>query len=556
MSRKSNQDLPSKKVKPPQRLVVMNPSKGLNNLVSPSLIDNKEFSDLQNVEYDEGGVIRKRAGYITAGNTLTAARGLGVYSTESSNKLVTVDNGTVKYRTDSNWTSASGDTFTAAKDVSMTQARLKLYIWNGYDGGAYFDGTTVTRPGTMPKAKFSVYYQNKHIASGVDGQPSRLYISNLTNASDFTVTTGGTQPQPDSTNDSENGNPNVPGATVFAGTPALTEANVIDIRKNDGDKITALGVFQDVLIVFKERAIYQVTFDSSGNPTVTPITYATGCVSHKSVVNVENDMSFMSREGHRVLGNEPQFFTAIRTQVLSIRIQPVVDGIAKLYYNRCNGVYFDNKYILAYPVGTSSSIAKTFTYDRRFQAYSVWTNFNAQAMVKYIDSSSNVEDLFFLDDGGTQVYKRVAGTYADNGSAIEAYVVSKAQTIDNPDITKFWVDIRLMFRRLSGQVTLTIYSDDGITVGTATIGNGSSRGMGLSMLGHDMLGTDGQDDSSVNTGSFVDNPQSIGLNLDSRTIKYKIYNNRVNENFVLLGTVYAYYPKSHYVFDSSRKIYL
>lgn len=554
MSRRSNNDIPAKKVKPPQRLVVMNPSKGLNNLVSPSLIDNKEFSDMQNMEYDEGGVIRKRAGYVASGNALTAARGLGTFSTESSNYMVTIDGTQLKYRTSGNWSTATGDTFTAGKDTSFTQARLKLFIWNGTDGGAYFDGSAVTRPGTMPKAKFSVYYQNKHIAAGVDGQPSRLFISNLTNAADFTVTTGGTQPQPDSTNDTENGNPNVPGATVFAGTPALTEANVLDIRKNDGDKITALGVFQDVLIVFKERSIFQVTFDSSGNPTVTPVTYATGCVSHKSVVNIENDISFMSREGHRVLGNEPQFFTAIRTQVLSIRIQPSMDAINKQYYSRCNGIYFDNKYILAYPVG-SSAISKTMTYDRRFQAYSLWTNFNAQSMVRYIDSSNN-EDLYFLDDGGTQVYKRVAGTYNDNGAAIEAYVVSKAQDLGNPDITKFWVDLRLIFRRLSGQITFTVYQDDGVTVGSAVIGTISSRGMGLNMLGTVILGVDGEAPSTSTTASFIDNPQSIGLNLDSRTIKYKIYNNRVDENFVLLGTIYAYYPKSHYVFDSSAKIYL
>ena len=554
MSRRSNNEIPAKKVKPPQRLVVMNPSKGLNNLVSPSLIDNKEFSDMQNMEYDEGGVIRKRAGYVAVGNILAAARGLGTFSTESSNYMVTIDGTQLKYRTSGNWSTATGDTFTAAKDTAFTQARLKLFIWNGTDGGAYFDGSAVTRPGTMPKAKFSVYYQNKHIAAGVDGQPSRLYISNLTNAADFTVTTGGTQPQPDSTNDSENGNPNVPGATVFAGTPALTEANVLDIRKNDGDKITALGVFQDVLIVFKERSIFQVTFDSSGNPTVTPVTYATGCVSHKSVVNIENDISFMSREGHRVLGNEPQFFTAIRTQVLSIRIQPSMDAINKQYYSRCNGIYFDNKYILAYPVG-SSAISKTMTYDRRFQAYSLWTNFNAQSMVRYIDSSNN-EDLYFLDDGGTQVYKRVAGTYNDNGAAIEAYVVSKAQDLGNPDITKFWVDLRLIFRRLSGQITFTVYQDDGVTVGSAVIGTISSRGMGLNMLGTVILGVDGEAPSTSTTASFIDNPQSIGLNLDSRTIKYKIYNNRVDENFVLLGTIYAYYPKSHYVFDSSAKIYL
>lgn len=545
--------IPKKTVKPPQRLVVMNPSKGLNNLVSPSLIDNREFSDLNNVEYDEGGVIHKRAGYVTAGDTLTAAHGLGVYSTESTNYMVTVDSTTLKYRTTGNWSSASGDTFTAGKDTTFTQARLKLFIWNGTDGGAYFNGSAVTRPGTMPKAKFSVYYQSKHIASGVPGQPSRLYISNLTDATDFTVTTGGTQPQPDNTNDSENSNPNVPGATVFSGTPALTEANVIDIRKNDGDKITALAVYQDVLVVFKERSIYQVTFDSSGNPTITPITYATGCVSHASVVNVENDIYFLSREGHRVLGNEPQFFTAIRTQVLSVRTQPVIDAIYKSYYNRSNGVYFDNKYILAHPTGSSSSIARCLVYDRRFQAYTTWTSFNAQAMVKFIDSD-NTENLYFLDDGGTQVYKRVAGTYSDNGAAIEAYVVSKAQDIGNPDITKFWVDIRLIFRRLSGQIELTVYTDDDVSVGTATLGSGAARGIGMNMLGTFKLGTDGE--TSVATSSFVDAPESIGLNIDSRTLKFKVYNNRVNENFVLLGMVYAFYPKSHFVFDSSRKIYL
>lgn len=552
--------LPKKTVKPPSRLVVMNPSKGLNNLVSPSLIDNREFSDLMNVEYDEGGVVRKRSGYEAIGPVLLNARGLGVYETESTRLLCTIDNSTLTLRfrsytaTNSTaWSSASGDVFSVAEEVSFTFARLKLFIWNGTDGGSYFNGTNTTRPGTMPKAKFSVYYQNKHIAAGVPGQPSRLYISNVSDATDFTVTTGGTQPQPDSTNDAENGNTNVPGATVFSGTPSLTEANVIDVRKNDGDKITGLGVFQDVLIVFKERSIYQVTFDTSGNPTVTPITYATGCVSHKSIVAVENDLYFLSREGVRVLGNEPQFFTAIRTQVLSIRVKPTIDSINKTYYSRCNAIYFDNKYILGHPTGTSSSVSRCLVYDRRFQAFTVWSNFNAIDMVKFIDSN-NEEKLYFLDVTGTQVYGRVEGTYADAGAAIEAYVVSKAQDIGNPDITKFWVDIRLMFRRLSGQVSLTIYSDDNVTVGTATLGSGAARGMGMNMLGSFKLATDGE--TTTATSTFVDNPQSIGLNLDSRSMKFKIYNNRVNENFVLLGMVYAYYPKSHYVFDSSRKIYL
>jgi hypothetical protein len=531
----------------------MNPNKGLNDLVSPSLIDNKEFSDLMNVEYDEGGVVRKRFGYTTVAPALTAARGLGFYYTETIRHLCTVDNGTFKYYTGSgSWTSVATITFTAATDTAFSQARNKFFIWNGTDGGATWDGTTLSRPGTMPKAKFAVYFQNKHIASGVPGQPSRLYISNIADATDFTVTTGGTQPQPDSTNDTENGNPNVPGATVFAGTPALTEANVIDVRKNDGDKITGLGIFQNSVIVFKERAIYQMTFDSSGNPSVVPITYATGCVSHNSIVSVENDLYFLSRQGVRVIGNEANYYTAIRTNVLSIRIQPIVDSINKNYYYRANGQYFDNKYILGVPTG-SSSIDRCIVYDRRFQAFTLWKSFNAQAMVKYIDSL-NAEYLYFLDDAGTQVYQRASGTYADNGSAIEAWVTGKAQDLGNPDITKFWVDWRPIFRRIAGRVTLTIYQDDGQTVGTATIGSLSNRGLGMNMLGTFQLGTDGE--SSTSTSSFVDTPQAIILNLNSRTLNFKIYNNTANENFTLLGWIYASYPKSHYFFDSANKIYL
>jgi hypothetical protein len=119
--RKNDKPLPAKKVKPPTRLVVMNPSKGLDNLVSPSLIDNREFADLLNVEFDEGGVVRKRFGYTTVAPALAAAHGLGFYYTESIRHLVTIDGTTLNYYTGTgNWNAATGATFTAGQDVSFT----------------------------------------------------------------------------------------------------------------------------------------------------------------------------------------------------------------------------------------------------------------------------------------------------------------------------------------------------------------------------------------------------------------------------------------------------
>jgi hypothetical protein len=399
----------------------------------------------------------------------------------------------------------------------------------------------------MPKAKFSVFYNGFHIASGVAGQPSRLYVSVLADASDFTNDPSVTDPTPDNSTE-------VPGATVFAGTGSgVAIAQFIDINKADGDKITGIAKFKGLLIVFKERSIFQVEFDiTTGTPTVTPITNSTGCVSAKTIKSVENDVYFLSREGVRVLGNEANFFDSIRTSVLSIRIQTVVDSINQLYYEKCNAFYYDNKYILNVPT-TSSAIDTTIVYDRRFQAWSVWTNINALDMIDYIDTT-NDRNLYFLNTAGTSVFYFTPGTYNDNGSAIDTYLVSKAFDLGNPDITKYFTDIGFVFRRLTGQLDITVYLDGGVELGTTTLTQGTVDGMGLLPLGMQTLGLGTQNESE--TAIFSDAPERVIVNSSTRTIKFKLQNNRINENFVLLGYILAYYEYSHFLFDSSRKLYL
>lgn len=537
MSNRRQETIPARKPRAINRLVQMNPSKGLNNLVSPSLIDNREFSDSQNIQYDEGGVARKRDGYDQILGNLTAAKGLGMFVTESYRQVITIDNGAFKYATTGAWTTDATVSFTTTSEINFTQARNKLYIWSGTEGGSQWDGAALSRPGTMPKAKFGIYYSSYHIVSGVTGQPNRVYISVLADASDFT---NAATTLMDATE--------VPGATVFAGTGA----NFVDVRPNDGDKITGLGRFQDSLVIFKEKSIYQLTFDSTGDPVVVAITSATGCVSHKSIETVENDLYFLSREGVRVLGNEPNFFTAIRTSVISIRIQPTIDGIDQQYYSKAAAHYFDNKYILSIPTG-GSTINKTLAYDRRFQSWSIWTNFDANSMIQYV-SSANAAYLYFLDDGGTKVYVVTPGTYTDDGTAIDCFLISKAFDLGNPDILKFFADVGLIFRRLNGRVTVSVYTDEGVTFGTATIGGGGNNGMGLKPLGMQTLGLGVATDGT--TEQFSDVPQRVIVNTNSRTIKFKIANSRDLEGFVFLGYILAFYPYGHFNFDSSNKIYI
>jgi hypothetical protein len=539
MSRRET-NIPSRRPRAINRQVVYNPSKGFNNLVSPSLIDDREFSDSQNIEYDEGGVARKRSGYSSAIAGLTAAKGLGNFVTETYRHICTVDNGTFKYAAAGAFSSDASISFSSSAEIGMTTAVDDLYIWDGVSGGAKWTGAVLSRPGTLPRAKFSIYYQSVHIAAGVLGQPNRLFISATDDPGMFTRSAT-----------LLNNSTEVPGATVFTdATPP--QANYIDVRKNDGDRITGLARYQDIVLVFKERSVYQFYFDDNGDPVVSLVTGSTGCVGHQTIEAVENDIYFLSREGVRVIGNEPNFFTSIRTNVLSIRIQPTIDSINPQYYEKCKAHYFDNKYFLSVPT-TSSTIALTLVYDRRFQSWSKWTNFNATGYIKYVDTS-NDEHFYFLSSDGTEIFEFEAGTYNDDGAAIDAFIVSKAFDAKNPDIMKYWVDIGLVFRRLAGQVDITVYTDGGALLGTGTISQGSVDGMGLLPLGQQGLGF-GTMETSEDT-LFSDEPQRVVVNTNSRTVKFKIQNDRLNENFVFLGYILAYFPFTHYVFDSSRKIYL
>lgn len=539
MSTRKVGNLPPRKARPISRQQIFNPAGGLNNQGAPNLINDKEWADLLNVQFDESGVVRKRMGFDSFGDSLTSAYGLGSLVTDTLNQIFTIDGTSFKYSTGATWTTVSSINFTANKDVSYTQARGKAYIWNGTDGGSEWDGVTLARPGTMPKGKFSVFYSSYHIASGVDGQSSRVYISVLGDSSDFTnaATT-------------LNNSTEVPGATVFAGTGA----NYVDIQPNDGDRITALGVYQDILVIFKQFAVYQMTFDSTGQPVVQLITRAAGCVASKTVRNVENDLYFLSREGVRVLGNEANYFNSIRTSIISNNIQRDMFSMKPDSYSKASATYYDNEYIISIP-DAGGSLTYTYSYNRLFKAWSKWDNIQAGYFTTFIDADNNLR-LLFMKIAGDQVYEFTPDTYNDAGEPINCYLLSKVFDFKNPDITKYFVDLGLMFRTISGEVTIEIYTEGDLLFGGAAgiAGNSVADGMGYSMLGLTMLGLGGGDADSIT--AYSDIIRRVVINTNSTTIRFKISNARNNENFVLLGYIHAFYPYGHYLFDSDNKIYL
>ena len=278
-------------------------------------------------------------------------------------------------------------------------------------------------------------------AAGVktSGCESRLYI---TGAQQFSATTATISPFQFTNNTGVLATvQGVPGATVFNGQGA----QYIDVQPGDSDKITGLSVFQNNLIIFKERSIFQFSFDTSGEPVLQMITQAYGCVSFKSVQRVDNDVFFLTRNGVYVLGYEPNYFAIIRTNELSARIHPLIQTINPANFMNACSMFHQYVYYLGIPTSTSYN-SLVLTYDRRYQAWSTLNLYQPESFCIYNDENNN-ETMYFTSGTSNQIFQITPGVYSANGSAINSYWYSKSYDLGNFNLYKRWVDCAIFFRQ-------------------------------------------------------------------------------------------------------------
>lgn len=544
---------------------VINPSRGLNLLIADILSNDKEATQgTKNIEYVEGGAARKRMGYTQAGDTLTnSPRGLAPYISEGENFVITSDNGVLKKLQDDTWSTLPGSaTLDTSSNITMTALFEKTYAWDGVNGGVVYDGSTVTRPGTMPRAKFSVVYKDWHVASGVEGQPFRVYFAKWTEPSRFTdnITPSGDDV---GLNDATE----VPGATVFTGAKA---PRAIDINKSDGERVVGLGFFQDVLLVFKENSIYQLYFNSEGGFVVERISSSYGAVCHGAIASVENDCYFLTDKGIFVLGNEPNYYAAIRTNELSSRVKTLLQRINPAHWERCRAYYYDDRYFLTVPLDSNTECNAVIVYDRRFYAWAHWTNIHAETFLAFKEEDKDGRmKFYFTEYGSSNICEFTPNAYNDKGEPIEAVFVTRAFEGKMVDRTKYWYVVRPIFRLTTGAVQISFITENGSTGRTASVNPTITGGLAVDQFGALLFGTSQQDtymdvDLGI-SGSSDDGEGSsetdishavynIGVNIHSRTLKLRFSNNGLNETFTLLGWALLLQERDHDFFDGAYTV--
>jgi hypothetical protein len=360
-----------------------------------------------------------------------------------------------------------------------------------------------------PIAKYTIIHKDKIILGNIDSYPSRIaWSGGGSNIDKFNWRYGG---------------------------------GYIDIDKDSGDVVKGLIEFQDKIIVFKERSIWEVSLATEGSivvPTVKMIVRGVGTVSHKTVKYVENDVFFLSRKGVFTLGNEANYLNVLRTNELSSRIRSIFSLLSSTQLDKACAVYQDNKYRLAFPVGASDVNTKEVIYDRERLCWMGPNTFPAAPGVYevYYDGAGK-ENLLWGDSNDNFVTEYSDGYPNDKGVKIQTALLTKKTAFKNPFRFKMIRNIYSNWRNIFGTpfVNIILETRDG-ALGSAesfTISaSNAGVGWGFDNFGTTRFGTSGGMGSGTSSNDLA---KQTRINKVGRTVQIEITTTGNNDKYELLA---------------------
>jgi len=300
------------------------------------------------------------------------------------------------------------------------------YIVNGENPNKKWDGTTFAdQGGSPPVCSLIIVHKNRMFLAGNTSNRSRLYFSDLGNMESWPV------------------------------------LNFIDVGKGDGDRITALGLLMDNLVIFKEKSIWILQGDAPSNFVLRKMVGDAGCVSQESVVAIKNALGFLARDGVR-------FFDGVRTALASEKIEKTFRGLNGRQLGLAAGVLWDNKYLLAVPNGQSLKNDLVLVFDSLRTAWTIFKGWNISMWV--IWRKYGEDKILGASSDTGQVYDMFTG-YSDDGAAIDAYAVTKH--IDFGVVERQKEIVRALISASSptaqtADLTISFIPDQGAETGTKT----------------------------------------------------------------------------------------
>jgi len=496
---------------------------GCNYFLGVRQIKDNESPNAINCDFKGRSGVGNREGYTEVGSVADsreAIYGMAYFRTSSVRQAIKfASNGTnvaLYHYSGSSWTAVTTSTFTDTTNVDSCQAGNKLYTGNGTDvmrdwsGSAWADTTNGT------KGYYPTYYDK------------RLWIVDETNL------------------DTLNFSGQYATSSSKLGDFVDATAGTVTFEPGSGAVIKGLISFKDKLYVFLDNAIYRLSPASSANTfTVVLVTRSVGCVSHRSITQVSEDVYFAGDDGVYSLG-EVANYVEVRATNLSARMQTIFDNLSGANKSKLVGEYFNFKYHLFYSLyGTNND--SCIAYDTRYKGWQDWRNMAANDTTIYVDSSDVRHFLFGTPTTG-EVFEMYEGT-DDNGANITSTWYSKSFDENYPDTTKLYIHTTPLFTQLSGSLTFSVIFDDTEVSATATITQQTPQGgYGRGTYGRYAYGAA---ENAITVTQTVNKPQRLKAKGKYFAIQYKVTS---TSSWQLNNITQTMIPFDHYKFNALYKL--
>ena len=335
-----------------------------------NLLNESQAELLKDLDAPKNGVLKSRRGFhrfadlLGSTSSSTNVQGIAYFDTDAKEALIVFVNGKI-YSINSSGTVS--DIASAAVKVNSTTARVytaqvadKLFYTshngNNRIGQIEWDTSSsafvVTEfPAAPTNSKYII--SNNFRAFAYQPSDDQIYVSDIL-------------------------------AHAAHGTPPFPAGNAFKVGL--GDPVTGLASWVGFnVVVFCKNSCYVVdtapvpatsgaTTPAASTFKIRTISASTGCVSHGSIAQVGEDLFFLSRTGVRSIRRTmEENMVASDVGVISYPIQDVIDEINWAAVENATAVFWNNRYLLSVPTGTSTVNNTTLCYNTNTQSWTgVW----------------------------------------------------------------------------------------------------------------------------------------------------------------------------------------
>lgn len=414
------------------QFLLQDTSSGVITKVSDKLSPQNSVSHGLNVVFDEEyGYAKVRKGCTAVGNQIGGGGSSvdGVYNYVDSqagpdSQLIAVSNGTIYYLNSGTWTS------TLTGDTAGLKTRFETFLdevvrVNGTDAPKSWSGSGAWRTtgGPLdllhfPQGNLVRVYKDQVCVAGLSGDPDTLYISS------------------------------VPSGGAISWT---SDNRSITVNPEDNSNITALGEIANLLIIFKDRAMYRWNNRSLEADVLTEV----GCSSQESVCVGAATMFFFNDKGvWATNGGEP-----IR---ISRRVQKWIDGMSASFYANVAG-YADGEHAY-FSIGDCTVDGRSFTnvvlrYTLETKEWTVFSYaYEFRCFTTYIDS--NAVKIVGGDDDGN-VMQIESSSVTDNSNPVGFEIDTHDIDFGSKGIVKQITEKVMMYGVDHDNISLSVKIDDG-----------------------------------------------------------------------------------------------